>query len=173
MSKRNGIIINCIICSKEFYCRPSDHKKYCSYTCRDIAHRKYKHSDETRKKMGKAIKNNLPSTVFKKGQIGCTAGKELPKGKDSRHWKGGKIKQSRGYICVYSPTHPHCQKGRCSGYVYEHRLVMEKHIGRYLEQGEVVHHINRITNDNRIENLILFKNQSEHRKHHGIENKKH
>ena len=128
---------------------------------------------ETRKKMGKAIKNNLPSTVFKKGQIGCTAGKELPKGKDSRHWKGGKIKQSRGYICVYSPTHPHCQKGRCSGYVYEHRLVMEKHIGRYLEQGEVVHHINRITNDNRIENLILFKNQSEHRKHHGIENKKH
>jgi len=43
---------------------------------------------------------------------------------------------------------------------------MEKHIGRYLTPEEVVHHINEIKTDNRIENLMLFKNANEHTKFH-------
>ncbi|CDZ88936.1 HNH endonuclease (fragment) [Rhodococcus ruber] len=46
---------------------------------------------------------------------------------------------------------------------------MEEHLGRYLQPGEVVHHINRNKTDNRIDNLGLFASQSEHMKHHSSE----
>lgn len=52
-------------------------------------------------------------------------------------------------------------------YVYEHRLVMERYIGRSLRRGEVVHHINENRSDNRVDNLVLCTSVSEHiRKFH-------
>lgn len=90
------------------------------------------------------------------------------KGKLSREkhpmWKGQKILSS-GYILINigKINHPHATK---DGYVPEHRLVMEKHIGRYLKPEEQVHHKNKITNDNRIENLELMASNSDHMKIH-------
>lgn len=72
---------------------------------------------------------------------------------------GGIYNHAAGYIHIYSPDHPNKD---CRGYVPEHVLVMEKKIGRYIIKPEVVHHINEIKSDNRIENLLLFKNNSEH-----------
>ena len=48
----------------------------------------------------------------------------------------------------------------------EHLIIVEKFIGRKLKKAERVHHINLNKKDNRIENLMLFKNDSEHIKFH-------
>ena len=52
------------------------------------------------------------------------------------------------------PEHPRARSG--GGYVFEHILVMEGILGRYLAKDENVHHINGVKNDNRPENLELW-----------------
>jgi hypothetical protein len=83
-------------------------------------------------------------------------------GENNFHWGGGRA--TRGdYILIYRPEHPH---STLRGYITEHRLVMEEHIGRFLDPKEIVHHINGCKSDNRIENLMLFANNSDHTKYH-------
>ena len=67
-----------------------------------------------------------------------------------------------GYILEYYPGHPNAKP---DGYVYQHRLVMERHIGRYLNSNEIVHHKNGNKQDNTIENLELTT-QAIHAKEH-------
>lgn len=54
-------------------------------------------------------------------------------------------------------------------YIYEHRFIMEKKIGRLLNKNEIVHHINGNKLDNRIENLKVMDKHTHYLKH--IKNK--
>lgn len=76
-----------------------------------------------------------------------------------------RLSTSQGYIYAKIPTHPNATK---TGYVYEHRFVMEKHLKRFLLAGEIVHHKNKVKTDNRLENLEL-KTNTEHSREHGAE----
>jgi hypothetical protein len=74
-------------------------------------------------------------------------------GPKAAHWKGGRYLNSDGYVRVWAPDHPSAN-GR-GGYVLEHRLVMERRLGRLLRKDETVHHINGDRSDNLDENLQL------------------
>ena len=104
------------------------------------------------------LKGSIPWNKGMKGlQVAWNKGKKLPQisGRNSHWWKGGRHHQSDGYVCIYSPNHPRVKKQR-KPYVFEHILVAEKQLGRYLLQNEVVHHINGIRDDNRPENLTVM-----------------
>lgn len=80
-------------------------------------------------------------------------------------WKGGVFRE-RGYRMVLAQDHPYgVAKGGGLKYVREHRLVIEKQLGRYLTNEEVVHHINGIVDDNCLENLFLTTSSKHSQSH--------
>lgn len=87
-------------------------------------------------------------------------------GDEHHNWKGGTYLHADGYVCEFAPDHPsvsHRRKG--NRYVFQHRLVMEALMGRFLRPDEDVHHINGVKHDNRPGNLELTT-RSEHIRHH-------
>lgn len=127
-----------------------------------------KYSDEYKKAQSERLKNIIRS----KG-VHWSKGRVMPEDEKLSHGrKGNKNKlfkpegtNASGYILIYMPDHPHAG---VKGKVYEHRLVMEKFLGRYLNSDEIVHHKNGIKADNRIENLEVLSNK-EHAAKHGYE----
>jgi hypothetical protein len=79
------------------------------------------------------------------------------------NWNGGRFKHPKGYILVKSPNHPFVDD---NNYVPEHRLIVERQIGRYLHRWEIVHHVNKVRDDNRPEKLMAFKSKGDHSRFH-------
>ena len=120
-----------------------------TFTC-SVCGKKFKRWSCHRK--GKTIQCSMicRNKSYKKKFVGANNGM----------WKYNRLKKRLGYVFVVSSYKTN------SGYMQEHRYVMEQHIGRKLKPSERIHHINGIKHDNRIDNLILLPNQSEHQKLH-------
>jgi len=99
----------------------------------------------------------------KKTSCGCKTIKKRQDGPYSASWKGGRIKRRGGYIAIMCPDHPAATR---QGYVREHRLVVEKALGRYLTKKEVVHHIDGDPANNDLVNLFVFPNAAAHTRWH-------
>lgn len=85
---------------------------------------------------------------------GCKKIEEMRKIRGKKHpsFKAGKHLNRQGYVLMLARDHSRSRKG----YVFEHIIVMERHLGRSLSKDETIHHKNGIKHDNRLENLELW-----------------
>lgn len=75
----------------------------------------------------------------------------------------GRKRSKKGYQVICIKTHPNSDGQGC---IFEHRVIMEMFIGRYLTKDEIIHHKNGIKHDNRLSNLEITTNAEHTRLHH-------
>jgi len=86
------------------------------------------------------------------------------KGASGHGWQGGRVVTQAGYAVVYlNAEDKFYPMTRTGGYVMEHRLVMANKLDRCLRKDEIIHHLNGMRQDNRLENLVIV-NKHNHQK---------
>lgn len=163
---------HCRLCRKLFTIPASRRVgKFCSIPCRSrytsLHVRGTTHHRWNRIKKSCVICHRLFEIVASQNPLRKTCGhpclrlyyQSIKRGPQHGNFKRYRFLTKPGYYRVYVPDHPHAD---CYGHVAEHRLIMEKHLGRFLDPQEVIHHLNHKKGDNRLSNLLLMKNDAEH-----------
>jgi len=145
----NGLRVNrCIGCGRWFRAKRSDTER-CP-ECRLARRRK---QDRESRKLARGEpkgKSHCPICGAYKDRHAETCfvcyGKATT-GENNPNWKGGRSRQSSGYVYILGK-----RRNRKHRYQLEHIMVWEK-ANSELPQGWVIHHLNGIKDDNRLENL--------------------
>lgn len=158
----------CLLCGKQFYKTKSQKDAYKkSFCCKEHYYEWQKKNLRNKVSLTCSFCGNVYETrASRKASKRCFCSRKCQhsffRGANGIAYKTGKKVNEFGYVMLLNPDHPRKVGG---SYVYEHILVVEKHLGRYLTKNEHIHHINGVKDDNRIENLQVVT-PSEHRKIH-------
>jgi HNH endonuclease len=77
------------------------------------------------------------------------------RGENNPNWQGGRFIHN-GYVMIWLDGE----------YLYEHRYIAEQKLGRKLNPGEVIHHVDGNKTNNDPENILIFASHGEHMKIH-------
>lgn len=160
--RKRGVFVPCAQCGKDFYKRPSQPAAtFCSKSCKTTA----SNLTAANPSYSRDISGER-NPMYGKGMNGADNPMYGRRKELAPQWKGGRKVRKDGYVLVVAPDdHPYpADQHKASGlkYVLEHRLIMERHLGRYLQPGEVVHHRDINPNNNDLSNLQLFACQADH-----------
>lgn len=151
---RRKTVVACRTCGKVFYPSSGNKGIYCSVACHNIG--------QTRRQTrvceicGASFEVNPSHADKRYCSQECHGRANWQRPQQRTHNGKPALLTPSGYIKVWEPSQPPRRR-----WVLEHRLVMERVLGRSLRQDEHVHHLNRDKTDNRLENLALV-GSSEH-----------
>lgn len=153
----------CAHCAAVFYDKPSRYRRYCCRACKELGNRVRPMNDPRPCECCGAV--FTPSRAHGAARF-CSK---------SCIWKATKGPEFNARIAAATAqSRADAQRGRGAGLSYrklngrhEHRVVAEQKIGRPLQRGEIVHHIdgNHLNNDPA--NLAVMT-QAEHMREHGL-----
>jgi len=166
LEERDALVqLECDQCGKDFYKWKKDvsdgeRGNFCSNNCYYRWQSESEGMTEHMRKIGKKGKEGWTQETYKKHS-------KRMSGSSNPAWKGGVTYEKRrgNYkrpVLVRCPEE-YEEMARKNGYVLEHRLKVAQQIGRPLKSEEVVHHVDHNPENNEIENLILFRNNKEHK----------
>ncbi len=165
---RLGDYVNCLTCGKEFYRQPAyiaQDRRYCSQPCWNVAQRAAR-IFKTCAYCGASFPVRPSETAIEHCSRACMFNGKITRPTGRIH-NGRPVRKNRdGYVLLWEPEHPNKSLG---GWQFEHRLVAEQTLGRYLTSEEHVDHINAVKDDNDPSNLQVLS-PSDHSKKTNADN---
>lgn len=161
LAERKGRFVACVVCGTEVWKPDAWLRQVSQHTC-------------SRRCNGKVRAVELAKHSHK-GRGGWTEAsyescRQKMTGENNPAWKGGlTYRKRKGAYADQSIRYVRCPEpllamARKDGYVMEHRLIMAQALGRALTRTECVHHANHDATDNRLENLMLFATNADHKR---------